>query len=272
MSKILIVTGCPRSGTTLLMKLLNTHGKFCIANEINLLSIYQGTSDHVRRKHNKNSGLTRELSQREKCPENANHDYIPDPSIVIPEVLKAYCLASKPERGNFKYLGDKFPRAYTNTFPAVLSSLAGEEFASMTLVHVTRSPIEVINSVCRRIENTKLGLDSWSAIATLEQAVAEWKLAWNARKMLYPRIPFEKVLDLNYHCLVSDPLGSSQKIASELGVDNSFNYEIVSNDPIEWRISQSQRVKIASYFPSAMLCDDWQKFGLFLDRQTFVFK
>ena len=141
------------------MKLLNTHRQFCIANEINLLSVYKGTSDHVRRKYNNTSKLSRELSQRERYLENANFDYVPDPSIVIPGVLQTYCRASKPESENCKYLGDKFPRAYSAQYSEILKSLASEDFASTTLVNVTRSPIEVVNSVCRRIKNTKLGLD-----------------------------------------------------------------------------------------------------------------
>ena len=56
--QFLIVTGCPRSGTTLLMKLLNSHKKICIANEINLLDLYIETSQRSRRKFNMNSGLS----------------------------------------------------------------------------------------------------------------------------------------------------------------------------------------------------------------------
>ena len=168
-------------------------------------------------------------------------------------------------------MGEKFPRAYSAKSSEILKSLASEEFASITLVHVTRSPIEVINSICRRIENTKLGVDYWKAIETIDQAIVEWKLAWNARKNIYPKIPFEKVIDLNYNHIVYDPLGSLQKIATILGVDSTFNHDIVCRDPNEWRLSQSQREKISTSFPSVMLREDWHKFGLFLDNHSFVF-
>ena len=255
------------------MKLLNTHGKFCIANEINLLSIYEMNAVFARRKYEKNSRLSRKFSERERYLGNANYDYIPDPSVAVPRVIDAYVAASKPGvNANYEYIGDKFPRVYWKENFEPLQSLATESFAELTLINVTRSPLEVINSICRRIKNSKLGLDSWRAIESCEAAISEWKVAWNARKSLYSKIPFQKVIDLNYNSLVFDPESASAQIASVLGVDNSFDHSIVSDAPIEWHLDQSQMVKINSSLPSVLLCNNWQKFGLFLDRQTLVFK
>ena len=272
MKKFLVVTGCPRSGTTLLMKLLNTHREFCIANEIDLMSVYGNMAKRSRRKFHKNLQISRKLSEREACLGNANNDYIPNPSIVIPKVLDAYASCAKPEGTSFEYLGDKYPRIYWDSKYIPLNSLAHEEFAEVTLIHVTRSPLEVINSICRRTANAKLGLDSWNAIESIEDAIYEWKLAWNSRKKLYAKTPFEMFIDLNYNALVHNPSDSVSKLAEILNVSNSFDHKIVSNAPIEWHIDKSQYSKITSHLPSELLCDDWHKFGLFLDKQSLIFK
>ena len=135
-----------------------------------------------------------------------------------------------PGTSDFEYVGDKFPRIYHKKYIGVLASLAGEDFASLTLIHVTRSPLEVINSICRRIENAKIGLDSWKAIESLEEAIAEWKKAWNARKQIYPKIPFDNVIDLNYNYLVNNPSESLKKIADLLGVVNAFDHSVISSE------------------------------------------
>ena len=197
---------------------------------------------------------------------------MPDPYHVIPRVLEVYASGAKPGNGDFQYLGDKFPRVYKKNYSALLESLAAEEFADLTLIHVTRSPLEVINSIVRRINNAKLGIDSWRAIESLDEAIYEWKSSWNSRKLLYSKIPFKNVIDLNYNYLVNDPRGSLSKISDMLGVDNLFDCKIVSKVPIDWCLDEPQRLKINSSFPPIMLCDDWQKFGLLLDRHTFCFK
>ena len=252
------------------MKILNTHGQFCIGNEIDFLSMYETVAAGIKFKYEKSLKLRREFSAREKHLGNANYDYIPNPSFAIPKVLEAYAASSKPQSESFKYLGDKYPRVYWKSKFSPLNSLAHEDFAEVTLIHVTRSPLEAINSIFRRINNAKIGADSWSGIKDLDQAINEWKHAWNARN-LYSKTPFRKVIDLNYNALVHDPSGSLEKIAATLEVDNSFDSSIVSNASINWCLDQSQRSKIASSFPSAMLCNDWEKFGLFLDRHSFIF-
>ena len=254
------------------MKFLNTHARLCIANEINIVSIYQESSNRCRRKFEKNIQLKRRLSERERHFGNANYEYVPDPLIVIPRVLEAYAAGSKPEDVNFTYLGDKFPRIYKKNYIGLLESLAREEFSDLTLIHVTRSPLEVVNSICRRINNSRVGLDSWRAVESIEEAIYEWKSAWNARKLLYPKIPFNKVVDLNYNSLVCDPPTASFEISNLLGVEDIFDRRVVSDAPIEWCLDKSQRQKVYSSFPPVMLCDNWHKFGLFLDKHSFVFK
>ena len=254
------------------MKILNTHREFCIANEIDLMHLYRKTAMQSRNKFNKNLQLKRNLSEREKRLDNANHAYIPDPSIAIPKVLEAYITCVKPENKILKYIGDKFPRIYLEELYMPLNSLAHEEFAGVTLIHVTRSPLEVINSICRRINNAKLGLDSWHAIGSLEEAICEWKLAWNSRKQLYPKTPFDLVIDLNYNALIHNPSDSLSRLSELLGVSNSFDQKIISNAPIEWHIDKSQYSKIISHFPPVLLREDWHEFGLLLDKNSLVFK
>ena len=232
--------------------------------------MYKVVAPKIKSKYEKSLRLQREFSDREKHLGNANYDYIPNPSDAIPRVLESFASSSKPESHGFEYLGDKYPRVYRQKAVSYLHSLACESFTNITLIHVTRSPIEVINSISRRINNAKLGLDSWSAIENLDQAIDEWKHAWNARK-LYLNTPFSKIIDLNYNALVHDPSGSLEKIATKLEVENLFDNSIVSDASIKWCLDQSQRLKLASSFPSAMLCDNWEKFGLFLDKHSFVF-
>ena len=122
--KFLIVTGCPRSGTTLLMKILNSHRQFCIGNEIDILSMYKVVAPKIKSKYEKSLRLQREFSDREKHLGNANYDYIPNPSDAIPRVLESFASSSKPESHGFEYLGDKYPRVYRQKAVSYLHSLA----------------------------------------------------------------------------------------------------------------------------------------------------
>ena len=112
----------------------------------------------IKFKYEKSLKLRREFSAREKHLGNANYDYIPNPSFAIPKALEAYAASSKPQGESFEYFGDKHPRVYWKYKFAWLNSLAQEDFEEVTLIHVTRSPLEVINSISRRINNAKIGV------------------------------------------------------------------------------------------------------------------
>ena len=53
--KLLLVQGCPRSGTTLVNRLLNTHPEIAITNELDLVRLYGQLSSVLFAKHRKYS-------------------------------------------------------------------------------------------------------------------------------------------------------------------------------------------------------------------------
>ena len=161
---------------------------------------------------------------------------------------------------------------YVQPYDEWLKMFASEDFLDLTLINITRSPLEVINSVYRRILGARQGIDSWRAIESFDDAIYEWKWAWNARKLLYSQIPFKRFVDLNYHALIHEPSSSSSKIAELIGISDDFDSSIISDDPIEWYLDDSQLGQISASFPSIFLRKDWQEFGLFLDGYDFCFR
>ena len=265
---LLFVTGCPRSGTTFLMNLLNSHPLFAICNEINLHALHREFSNWSREKYNKTTNLSRELSAREKKLDGRHYGHIPIPSIAVPEALAAYCKSIKNNSEKTRYFGDKFPRLYLND----LSSLFDEANIRITVIHVSRNPLEVVNSIARRIHGARLGKDAWKAIKTVDEAIHEWKHAWNARSLFYQSFPSIKMIDLNYNAIIENPIPALAPLSDLLGVPNEMSYSLVSNAPIKSYLSQQEIKKILDSFKESNLVSRWKGLPLFLDQEDFLFR
>ena len=87
--KLLLVSGCPRSGTTLINIILNSHPEIAITNEINLFSIINNIDDVLFKREKKISrmiklekSIKREKTARETWEANDLLKWIPKKKIV----------------------------------------------------------------------------------------------------------------------------------------------------------------------------------------------
>ena len=176
--EMLLIGGCPRSGTTILQHVLNTDPRVFISNEMNLFRIVDG----LRCLLNVDAALAdkrpddnpRALSIRERWTVGDFRKYKFNPELTSTALKRIYEIhhdAVKPG-ATLVIFGDKFPKYYQliNQY-----SLAGSAFK---YIHITRNPLDVVNSMIMRVRNAQEGKDTWKAHATLESQVAVWDEAF----------------------------------------------------------------------------------------------
>ena len=114
--KLLLVTGCPRSGTTIANIVLNSHPNISITNECNLINILEkieSSSIFSRFSSINSKDLKREMSTRESYKINDLKRFVPsfDSSIDSLFFLLFFNQNNSKENKIFIF-GDKYPRLY----------------------------------------------------------------------------------------------------------------------------------------------------------------
>lgn len=174
----ILIGGAPRSGTTALIQLLNSNDSSFISSEENLLKILQTSkkmlSTKERRQENMTNGM-RALSIRETLNEENIHKHnfsIESSWPVIKYIYKWH--HKKLNTGSELILwGDKLPNYYKE-----LDIIANTP--KIRYLHITRNPLDVINSMIRRTEMAKQGKDWWKAITVFEDMLSTWCDAYTA--------------------------------------------------------------------------------------------
>jgi len=222
----LLIGGCPRSGTTALLHVLNSNPSCYISSEENLpkllgvLSKVLGTQER-RNEVIRKKGM-RALSLRESLNAmNANSHNFSQTS-VWPMLRFIYQYHHGTLHPGFPLIlwGDKFPNYFKN-IDAVL------EPSGVKYVHITRNPLDVVNSIMRRCDMTRQGKDWWKAITNFEEMIAAWAEAYNIIQQIEER---SEVFHLHYEELVFDFYGSVARLNTFLG--NDLEYEnILVSDP-----------------------------------------
>ena len=204
--KIIFVLGFPRSGTKLLMKLLQTHNKIGGVNyEINLA--------HRLNKNNygvegfltavKSSTLITKIPKKtlEKFTTSiTNHQN-------QTEIFKELLIAISNDN-QFTYIVDKSPR-YINYLPELL-----ENFPEAKFIHIVRNPIDVALSH-RKVWNK-------SIIRTSDQ----WR---KVNHILLNHKYNAHILRIRYENLTTEPEKSLLAISRYLNISNDFDYKNVDS-------------------------------------------
>ena len=224
--KLLLVSGCPRSGTTLINFILNSHPEIVITNEIDLVNM----ADQLRRtmfskneKFKKNK-ISRARSNVESWSLGNFKEFIPSDHKLVPEILKLFCQSIKESESTLIY-GDKTPTYYLYD-PDLLTQLSPT--GTIFVIHVTRNPSDVIRSIMRRTVNSLKGKDYWKSVVTKSDGISLWVKAWNARSKFKQHLGIN-FLDLNYDALVQDPDAGYKLIADFLGVEINFDASIINS-------------------------------------------
>ncbi len=120
-------------------------------------------------------------------------------------------------------LGDKLPRYYLFDF----SKFNEELKKTVKFIHISRNPLDVINSMIVRHQNKSRGKDTWTLTSTLEEAINEWILGWN----YIIKNESNHILHIKYEDLcLFDKIGTIEKICDFVNVKNEFNLEIIQSD------------------------------------------
>ena len=254
--KLLLVQGCPRSGTTLINRLLNKHPKIAITNELDLVTLSEKTAAIVFNKNinfNKNK-IHRVKSSKEDWNLSEFSQYMPKDEKIIVEIMKICCSSIK-QSDDLDYYGDKTPTYYLYD-PKRLKQLSLD--GRLKIIHVTRNPDDVIDSIMNRTSNSLRGKDTWRSIVTKRDAMTQWKLAWNSRKLFRDDLDLD-FLDLNFNKFLENIPEGTEVLANFLDVDNEFDAQIVlkDNKRKEKKILQSIKLKDNS---------SWDDYPLTLDN------
>jgi len=265
-NRLLLVSGCPRSGTTLINFILNSHPNVAMTNEIDLVALASQISECLFKKDRKfkQNKITRSWSNVESWTLNDFGEHIPNDSNLIPEVLRLFCNSVKSTKSSSVY-GDKTPTYYLYDIEQLVQLSSTKE---IYLIRVTRSPMEVVDSIMRRTNNSLRGKDYWKSIVTKADALSHWIKAWNARAQ-FRQHRGVRFLDLNYNGIAQDPETALQLIANFLQISNDFDSGILNTKRLLDKRSADNN-GIAQSSGIKYYCSNWDKMPLNLSDQLEI--
>jgi len=247
MLKPLLIGGCPRSGTTALLFLLNSDPRVVISSEEDLPSLaarlHEDLGTRERQIAKRGVGVGRELSLREQWPPGGTDPYHFTAAFLGPMVSHLYRLHHQElgREGKPSLIGDKLPRYYER-----LDAILGRKDHGLAFryLHLSRNPFDVVNSMLRRTEKTRQGKDYWKAITDPAAMIASWNAAVVAihRWRDHPR-----ALHVLYEDLVFRREATLSRIANFIGIELECPYPLVEEESAHFsrdHLSDAHRAKI----------------------------
>lgn len=225
--KLMLVSGCPRSGTTLINYILNSHPKVAITNEMDLVKMHHEISQVLFSKNlkfNLNT-ITRKKSDAETLDLANITKFMPKNKQLVPKIIELFC-SSINDSAHLEIYGDKTPTYYLYDIEDLIKLSINKP---VYVLHITRNPLSVVESINRRTLNSLKGKDYWRSLVTTRDALIHWTKAWNARKKirLHQQIKF---LDLNYDAFIMNPQKGYEEISNFLEIENLFDKNIITTN------------------------------------------
>jgi len=220
----LLIGGCPRSGTTALLQVLNSCPEVFISSEENILALadtLQKTLGTRERREKSLHGGMRDLSLRETLtPENIRSHNFTRQSIwpTIAYIYKWHHRRMHDGR-DLVLWGDKFPNYFRN-----LESIRSRP--NVLYIHITRDPLDVVNSMLRRSEMARQGRDWWTSPSGLDEMIEAWVAAYRAILALEEA---PHVLHLHYEALVFDFEQTVMRMNHFFGLDLAYENILVTD-------------------------------------------
>jgi hypothetical protein len=266
--QLVLISGCPRSGTTLLNLLLNSDPCICITNEYNLVRIVEllKSSPIFNRSKKVNKLPERPKSARENWKNTDLVKFIPTYNKSIKLLIEALCCSIKTDElnqcsNNLMVVGDKLPTYYNED----LSSLIELYKDDLKVIHISRRPAEVVSSALRRTANAKKGLDSWAIMTSAESAVSEWITAWNWAVEISNHV---ETIHLNYNQLILDTEQSVSVLSEFLSLDLTLDTSLIDSTPLSINIGPSEIMKISQAV--ATLDAEWDQFQIMIEAHCKI--
>ena len=208
---LIYIVGVGRSGTSMLMTLLNGHSQIAFTPETHFLRYYLGTADIQRAIEARGSRYFEQALEEDR--------YFQRLGISTKELLESYHTGVRPfdlvsvyrellvryrDRYTKHWIGDKDPR-YLDYLPRI-----AQLFPEAYVIHIYRDPREIVLS--------KMKAD-WSAHRPywLNAMISQLQMQQGRRRArrLFPARYYE----LAYEELVNEPAGSMAKLLAFLGLE-----------------------------------------------------
>lgn len=251
----LVVGGCPRSGTTLLNFLLNSHPAIRLTNENNFARLIDQVGQLFYREQRLPSVPDRLKGPNENWRrEDVERATLQFDKCAVP-VLKALYTAHFGDQVCFDqvaYFGDKLPCYYDRDWDRV------QDFIKpMKVIHVSRDPRDVVNSMLRRAHNTRQGKDYWHSLSTPEQACYEWARGWNFIVAERRQPKDVDYLHIKYEDFVDEPDRELARLCEFLQVEDQFDRSSIIYQARSERemLDDRRQARIAELLPG--IVEDW---------------
>jgi hypothetical protein len=221
----LLIGGSPRSGTTALLQVLNSNPQVYLSAEENLpklaLDLGKTLGTQERRAQSLANGM-RALSVRETLSaENIqSHNFTANAAWPTLRYLYQWHHRQMHDAATLLLWGDKLPNYYRE-LDAVLA------LPKVRYIHLTRNPLDVINSMLRRTEMARQGRDWWKAVTEFDAMLDTWAAAYAA---VQANAAHRSLLHLHYEDLLFDFDASMQRINTFAEVDLTY-HNILLADP-----------------------------------------
>jgi hypothetical protein len=195
------VLGCPRSGTTVLTRLLTSHPQVVIGMER-----YKFIFSELDR--GQPVGDLAALFTPDRF-----EDFRPGDTNLRPPVFAAHYerAARRLAGGDVRYLGDKVAPCS----PPVVAALE-RAFPTARFVLISRDPVSVASSYRQRARDPN---DSWPARRTHRAAVSAWNMVTGAAEQLAGRVGPERLFALRFERLFTDGGASAARMFAFLDLD-----------------------------------------------------
>jgi Sulfotransferase family len=286
----LVVGGAPRSGTTLVQQILNSHPHIVCLHEFGLHRFVTILDQLFSVEEERDAWLVpaaakvakrlaesrRPVTAGEESyatadrPWSSMHEFakfrydftrqeIDDPELIPrrKDAIDIYrsVLAAVSRKNQIRVCADKTPGSLIrDTLPALETKLG-----SIKRLYIVRDPVATIESSVRRARSASRGEDQWH-ISSVEEAIVEWAENWE----LVAREAREanNALILRYEDLVADFTVHASRIAAFCEVEDKFT-DLVMPTPEELRepmLSVAERALIEQQLGA--LATEWQTLSL----------
>ncbi len=268
----LLVSGSPRSGTTFLANVLNTHPHVACLHEYRLDDLIQKIGSFKKIDDDIALNIVPRQSPTLKI-DGSLHEFLYSRLEVVTEktgdALLTYrechfqdmyeaffkCISGKPDLIVF---GDKLP-----DLSFLKSNILDVEkkLGALKRLFIVRKPEDVIRSSLRRTMMATRGLDPLWVPRTIQEAILEWVENWEYIAAEARRSPRD-VHVMKYEDLVTNFAEESRMLASFLGVSNNFE-DISASLPehlIDFELSPQQASEIKDHLGG--LSTNWDSFPL----------
>lgn len=206
----LFITGHPRSGTTLLRLIFNSHSQIAIPDETGLLHWYYKRPWYKKYTRSK---MPIPSAKSRAFGDDIIRAFNDQPRSIRnnPKAGISFLYEQLSQKEGKQYWGDKTP--LHTQFTDQIFELFPEAF----IINLVRDPRAVISSAKRNLKNKREGTDFWIT-DDLDKTIERWRWEFGLIKQFTSKYPNNSVLVI-YEELVANPEPMLEQLCGQLGIE-----------------------------------------------------